>query len=231
MAALECSHLHFNYPGTDKTVLADLSFRIAEPGLHALFGPSGVGKTSLARILTGALQAAAGRIAAPGMKNLFYTYNLERLPGWSGVGRHLERITPEHHQDLKNALVTTFGLATLLSQRFAQLSLGQQNRVNLVRYLVQDFDLLIMDESLANVDEQTRGQILLAIKDFFPQAFFVYISHNVVEVAKFCRWIWVLRDAHQSPQAVAVKGQDLRSAGVLDQGDLQRTMLEIMNAA
>ncbi len=63
-----------------------------------------------------------------------------------------------------------------MESRFAQLSLGQQNRTNLTRYLLQDFDLLIMDESLANVDEITKEKIIQKIKEMFPNSlFFVHI--------------------------------------------------------
>ncbi len=228
---LECRHIVFNYPQTDEAVFKDLSLDLTEPGLHALFGPSGVGKTSLAHILTGRLQAPVGNIHADQIKTLLYAYNMERLPGWSSVGRHLERITPAHKTTQKEELVKVFGLKPYLHQRFAQLSLGQQNRINLVRYLVQEFQLLIMDESLANVDEKMRADILFAIKEMFPHTFFIYISHNVVEVAKFCRQIWVLRKAHKSPQAVMVPGEDQQRHEPLDHEALQQTMLEMMNAA
>ena len=56
--------------------------------------------------------------------------------------------------------------------RYSQLSMGQCNRVNLLRYLLQDFSMLIMDESLANVDEPTRQAILYTIKTTFPEAGF-----------------------------------------------------------
>ncbi len=88
----------------------------------------------------------------------------------------------------------------LTGSRFSQLSLGQQNRINLIRYLLQDFDLLIMDESLANVDELTREKIILTIKATFPDRYFLYISHNVVEVSKFCREIVVFRGARKRPR-------------------------------
>ncbi len=228
---LECSSVDFFYPGTRKPVLKALSLDLREPGLHALFGPSGVGKTSLARLLSGQFRPAAGTIRSVGFESVLYSYNMERLPGWSAVGRHLERVTPANKTAQKDELVKIFGLGGLLGQRFAQLSLGQQNRVNLIRYLVQAFDLLIMDESLANVDEKTRGRILLAIKDLFPHAFFIYISHNVVEVARFCRDIWVLRGLHKTPQAAVVKGLDYRSRDSVDHRAHQRIMLEIMNAA
>jgi ABC-type multidrug transport system ATPase subunit len=156
---------------------------------------------------------------------------MERLPGWAGIGRHLERITPPGRKQLRDDLLKVFGLGGLLKQRFSQLSLGQQNRVNLVRYLLQSFDVLIMDESLANVDEMMRGRILLAIKEMFPRVMFIYISHNVVEVAKFCHTIWVIRDAGKTPQVLAVRGLDLCGDQPPEQRALQQTMLEIMNAA
>lgn len=228
---IECLHIDFIYPQTQTTVLRDLCLDLKEPGFHALFGPSGVGKTSLARLLAGTVGASSGRIRTEAVDTILYSHNQERVPGWSSVGRHLERITPKRQTALKDELLGQFGLESHLGQRFNQLSLGQQNRINLVRYLVQDFQVLIMDESLANVDEKTRGQILFTIKEAFPEVIFLYISHNVAEVARFCRRIWVLRDARKSPQAVQISGQDLNALQEVDLNALQQTMLELIHAA
>ncbi|MFZ1985738.1 MAG: ATP-binding cassette domain-containing protein, partial [Desulfatitalea sp.] len=91
---LECRHIHFRYPGTDKVLFEDLHLEFKEPGFHAFFGPSGVGKSSLAHILTGRLRADGGEVHIDGAQKPLYTHNLERLPDWSSIGRHLERITP-----------------------------------------------------------------------------------------------------------------------------------------
>ena len=228
---LKCIDLDFDYPGTGKRVLNQLSLSLDAPGFHAFFGPSGVGKTSLAYLLSGLARPAGGRIETHGLDTCLYAYNLERLPGWSSVGRHLERVTPPGQAEAKDALVSSFDLAGCLHQRFTQLSLGQQNRVNLIRYLVQAFDALIMDESLANVDEMTRARILLTIKEMYPDRLFIYISHNVIEVATYCKQIWVLRTAAKAPQAIGLTGRDLHSGRPLDHKALQQTMLEMMNAA
>lgn len=228
---LECCNIEFKYPGTEKIIFKDASFGFSQPGFHAIFGPSGVGKTSMANIITGRLKPDSGRVVTNDMQILFYSYNLERLPGWSSVGRHLERITPSHKITERDALTKAFGLTSLLKHRFSQLSMGQQNRINLLRYLVQDFQVLIMDESLANVDEKTRSFILLTIKEMFPQAVFISISHNVVEVAKFCHEIWVLRDVSKSPQMILVRGEDHTNRKPAEHRNLQHIMLEIMNAA
>ena len=125
----------------------------------------------------------------------------------------------------------SFGLEPFLNSRFAQLSLGQQNRTNLTRYLLQDFDLLIMDESLANVDEITKEKIILKIKALYPERCFLYISHNVVEVAKFCKQILVLRSHRKQPQAISLQGQDFNGRQSLQDKNLEQCMLEIVNAA
>jgi len=208
-----------------------LSFEMERPGFHALFGPSGVGKTSLARMMTGEIAGFSGELETDGMQSLLYSYNLERLPGWSGVGKHLEKITPPGKHSLRDELIDVFGVSGVINARFSQLSLGQQNRVNLIRYLLQDFHLLIMDESLANVDERTRETILLKIKDLFPDIFILYISHNVIEVSKLCEEILVFRSPGKSPQAITVHGQDHRTDRPVDKDRLEATMLEVMNAA
>jgi ABC-type bacteriocin/lantibiotic exporter with double-glycine peptidase domain len=109
--------------------------------------------------------------------------------------------------------------------------LGQKNRINLIRYLLQDYDMLIMDESLANVDEKTREKIIVDIKQRYRKKLFLYISHNIVEVATYCRKIMVMRSPGKSPQGVVVDGLDTLERASIDRSALERSMLEIMNAA
>ena len=228
---LEFKDINYKYPGANKNVFENLSGNIAAPGFHALFGPSGVGKTTLAKMMTGAVGGYSGEISTSGIGRILYTYNLERLPGWSTVYDHLQATTPDAAKGRIEDLINAFGLEQCMQSRFAQLSLGQQNRTNLARYLLQDFDLLIMDESLANVDEVTKEKIILTMKALFPDRCFLYISHSVVEVAKFCRQILVLRGQHKKPQTVSLHGQDYMDDQSLINRDLEQTMLEIVNAA
>lgn len=228
---LECRNLQFRYPGANKELFKDLTLNFDRPGFHSLFGPSGVGKSTLARILSGLLHPGKEVVRSDGVTISLYAHNLERLPGWSSIGQHLDRITPEHNKDKLKTLIEDFGLSPHLGKRFAQLSLGQKNRINFVRYLVQDFQVLISDECLANVDEKMRFRILISIKKMFPNLLFIYISHNVIEVANICDRIWVLRGPGKRHQAVLIQGQDCRDEESINHQSLQQTMLEIVNAA
>lgn len=228
---VECNDINLLYPDTKTCVFKDLTCTISGPGFNALFGPSGVGKTTLAKMIAGAISGFSGTITATGMSTVLYSYNLERLPGWCSVGEHLEEVAASHAKEKTDELVIAFGLEECLGARFAQLSLGQQNRTNLTRYLLQEFDVLIMDESLANVDEVTREQIILKIKEIYPDKCFVYISHNVAEVSRFCRQIIVLRGPNRAPQAVSVQGQDHRGGGTVNRKALGQTVLEIMHVS
>lgn len=225
------SDISYTYPDASKPALSQVTFELRQPGLHALFGPSGVGKTSLAKILSGAVTQYDGTLQISPEDQILYTHNQEELPGWSDINHHFERVTPEGSHDTTAALTEHFGIAAVMNSRFSQLSLGQKNRVNLIRYLVQPFQLLVMDESLANVDEQMRRKILFEIKARFPDRFFLYISHNLMEVATFCRDIWVLREAHKKPQINRVTGLDLKKNQPIESTELDQILLKVMNHA
>ncbi len=228
---LICKDIFFTYPGAEHPLFAGISCRFSAPGFHSFFGPSGVGKTTLARIITGDAAGLSGTIDAGGMNKLLYSYNMERLPGWSGVGRHLDRVIAPSMRSKKEQLVEVFGLSDCIGSRFGSLSMGQQNRVNLIRYLLQECDLLIMDESLANVDEATRERIILTIKEMFPNRYFIYISHNVIEVARFCDEILVFSADDHTVRTTMINGRNLKQGQSLSRNELDASLLEIMNAA
>ncbi len=195
---ISCRHLSYSYPGTGPPVFNSLDWSLEGPGFFGLFGLSGTGKTTLARLISGELSPNQGSIDKSRDIAILYTHSAERLPGWETVGTHLRSVTKASRASLLEALLRDYEMEDYLECRFSGLSMGQKNRINLARYLVQDFDLLIADEVLANVDEPTRNQILERTKLLFPQKTFLYISHNVLEVARFSQAVYVLPHGHST---------------------------------
>jgi ABC-type multidrug transport system ATPase subunit len=228
---IECRDITYRYPQTDICVFERLNCRIEGPGFHALFGQSGMGKTTLARMIARELTGYSGQILSPDISRVLYTHNMERFPGWAGVGELIASNMPATTQDRLDTLVNAFGIQPVMNARFSQLSLGQKNRANLIRYLLQEFDLLIMDESLANVDETTRGRIIITLKTLFPEKCFLYISHNMMEIAVFCKQIIVLRSPDKHPQTHVISGLDLMHENDPTRRDMVRTMLEIVHVS
>jgi ABC-type multidrug transport system ATPase subunit len=228
---IECQDISYHYPQTDTRVFDHLSCRLTGPGFHALFGQSGLGKTTLARMIARELSGYSGQIQSSQISEVLYTHNMERFPGWAGIGELMASTTPASGRGRLNELVNAFGMEPVMNSRFSQLSLGQKNRANLIRYLLQEFDLLIMDESLANVDETTRGRIIITLKTLFPEKSFLYISHNMMEIAKFCNQIMVLRSPDKHPQTQVISGLNLMRENGFVMKDLEQTMLEIVHAS
>ena len=78
---IACHDITFRYPGAETPLFDGLDLSLDAPGFHALFGPSGVGKTTLAKIISGDMHGFSGSVATAGGRPCLYTYNRERLPG------------------------------------------------------------------------------------------------------------------------------------------------------
>ncbi|HSO66506.1 MAG TPA: ATP-binding cassette domain-containing protein [Desulfatirhabdiaceae bacterium] len=221
---IACNNLTYQYPRTDTVIFKNLSCEFSCPGFHALFGQSGVGKTTLAKMLSGDISVSSESITTTDVQTVLYTHNMERLPGWACVGEMIEAVTLPGHKKKLAELIEAFGLTPFLESRFDRLSLGQQNRANLTRYLLQEFDVLIMDET-------TREKIIGIIKERFSEKCFVYISHNMVEVSRFCDHIVVIRESHRTPQAVAVNGLNDPGMSATAVKGMERIMLEMAHAS
>ena len=176
-------------------------FEAPTPGIVALFGRSGCGKTTLINIIAGLLDADEARIQLGDevlcdtragtsvpveRRRIGYVFQDARLfPHFSVLGNlryGLKRSTSK--LIALDEVIALLGLSTLLDRRPHQLSGGERQRVGLGRALLSQPQLLLLDEPLASLDVARREEVLPyleALRDRLSMPM-VYVSHQFDEV-------------------------------------------------
>ncbi|MDG4549009.1 MAG: ATP-binding cassette domain-containing protein [Candidatus Contendobacter sp.] len=223
------NNLFFAYPGGQQ-LFHNLSFNLDAPAFHALLGRSGVGKSTLAKIICGLEKNWSGKASLP--RSVLYCHCRERFPLWQTIRSHLDDvICPSKRNDIK-MLMQAFDLdSDLLVQHPGTISSGQHNRFNVLRYLLQDFDLLILDEALNNVDEPTRLKILSEIKSKYPCRTFLYISHHLFDAISFAKTLLILKASNAEVQIVSRCGLNLSQYDPAKATDLASEIWKVINNA
>ena len=185
----------------------------APPGLTALFGRSGAGKTTVVNAIAGLLTPQSGRIALGAQvlldterrislprhrRRVGYVFQEARLFPHLSVRRNLlfgRRFAPRAARGPGlDEVVSLLGIGHLLARAPVALSGGEAQRVAIGRALLSAPRLLLMDEPLAALDNERRAEILPYIerlRDSFGLPI-VYVSHSVPEIARLATTIIAL---------------------------------------
>lgn len=132
-----------------RPVLGALAFDLHAGETLALTGPSGIGKTSLLRILAGLERGFDGRVTLPG--RVAYVFQEPTLLPWRTLRQNLCLTTGISSGEAEAALAEV-GLAGLDDRYPGQTSLGQQRRLSLARAFAVRPDVLLMDEPFVSLD-------------------------------------------------------------------------------
>lgn len=216
--AISIRDVTMDYPSPEgvKHVLDGVSYDVTEGHFVSIVGPSGVGKTTLLRLLTGLAKPTAGEIlvqgkplsgAPEGLSVVLQDYTRSLMP-WLTVEKNIAlplRNAKLGKAEVRERIASSLAEVGLEGNERAypwQLSGGMQQRVSIARALAVRPRILVMDEPFASVDAQTRfdlEDLVLKVRDDFAITT-IMVTHDIDEAVYLSDDVVVL---HGKPAKVS----------------------------
>ena len=198
-------------------VLKDAGFRLGDAEIHALMGENGAGKSTLMKILTGVYERDAGTVLVDGQEVVYHNPQEAEKAGIVFIYQELNvlrDLTVEENMFLGKEIRNAFGVCDKNAMRqkvrevldmlgvsipagknMGELSVGQQQMIEIAKALMADAKVIIMDEPTAALT-QTETEVLFRVaRQLRDQGVsIIYISHRMEEIFELCDTITVLRD-------------------------------------
>lgn len=167
---LELKHIHFAYHNMEgeTPALNNISFTMNEGEFVAIVGPSGCGKSTLLSIISGLLSPETGTVLINGKNlnesttNIGYMLQHDQLFEWRTIyhnvilGLEIQHMLTTRTEAKAHELLETYGLKQFENAKPSELSGGMRQRAALVRTLVLEPEILLLDEPFSALDYQTR---------------------------------------------------------------------------
>jgi ATP-binding cassette, subfamily F, member 3 len=185
-----------------KPVLSRLDLRLDPDDRIALVGANGNGKTTLARLLAGRLEASSGQVSrAPKLVcGYFAQHQIEELRADQSAFDHLAALMPKSPPERVRTRLGGFGFgADKALLPVAQLSGGERARLNLALVSVEAPALLVLDEPTNHLDLEAREALVAALNEF-PGAV-VLVSHDRHLIELVADRLWLVADGTVRPFA------------------------------
>ena len=235
-------HASLRYGGA--FLLRDLDFVLPGGRCTCLLGPSGVGKSSLLRVIAGLAPLDRGEVLCtdgrPLAGRLAWMSQRDDLLPWLSVidnvtlGARLRGEPPERAQALE--LLGRVGLAQQKEQLPATLSGGQRQRAALARTLMEDRPVVLMDEPFSALDAITRARLQVLAAGLLAGRTVLLVTHDPLEALRLGHRIQVMT-GHPARIEGAIEPagappRDLHDPALLaQQGDLLARLADVRDDA
>lgn len=190
------------------TALKDLNLDVGLGEFVSVLGPSGCGKSTFLKIAAGLLAPSAGRVLLNGdtvvkpRPDVGVVFQQPNLLPWKTVLSNVlvaaEALKLDRVASTKRAmdLLKLTGLDGFAKDYPGELSGGMQQRVGLVRGLVHDPDVLLMDEPFAALDAMTREHMTMELQDLWMRTgkSVMFITHSIPEAVMLSDRVVVLSE-------------------------------------
>jgi multiple sugar transport system ATP-binding protein len=223
MAEVVLENVTKRFGGT--LALGDVSLRVPDGSFVVLLGPSGAGKTTTLRMVSGLDAPDSGEVfiggramkgLSPAERNVAMVFQQYSLYPHLTVRQNLEfplksplLKTPQAEIDRKvKEVAEVLQIAHKLENKATALSGGEMQRVSIGRALVRNPDIFLMDEPLSSLDAKLRADLRIELKRIQAKsgATLIYVTHDQIEAMTMATHVGVLNEGRLvqfgSPRAV-----------------------------
>lgn len=190
----------------DLNILDDVSMDVGRGEFVSILGPSGAGKSTIFKVLTGATRADAGAITFDGkplttdIRPFAFMPQRDALMPWRRMidnvtlGLEVQGVKRREARRRVEPLIADFGLAGFERHYPGALSGGMRQRAALLRTVLQDRSILLLDEPFSALDALTRHRMQLWLQEMWMRHRWtvVLITHDVREAVRLSDRVYVL---------------------------------------
>lgn len=192
--------------GNKTVAISNINMKIPNHRFISIIGPSGCGKSTLFNIVSGLMEATEGEIVVDGQQVnglsgiVGYMLQKDLLLPWRTIvdniilGMELKGIPKKEAKNLAIPLIHKYGLKGFENSYPSQLSGGMRQRAALLRTILYDRDIILLDEPFGALDAQTRAYMqewLLDLWDDFQKTI-LFITHDIDEAIYLSDEVYIM---------------------------------------
>lgn len=182
-------------------VIINLSFSIKKTGIYCINGRSGIGKTTILNLISGLLKPDSGQIIVKPSGIISYSFQENLLLPWMTVKNNLllvlisnRTISDNEKIEQITQLLKYFQMESKLNSFPSELSGGQKQRVNIIRSLLIQSKIMLLDEPFSSLDKENCQLVGKYLADYSKnnKAIVVIITHKLSSEIKYIDQIFTL---------------------------------------